>query len=77
MDEMLRYLFKSTMRTDSALRAVAKTLRTQHRFNRLVILTYLTLGIGYLENQRELVAMKHEIDLIKEPTESTKDETRR
>ena len=39
MDEMLRFLFKSTMRTDSALRAIAKTFKHQRKFNRWVLLT--------------------------------------
>ena len=67
MDEMLRFLFKSTMRTDSALRAIAKTFKYQRKFNRWVLLTYLVLGAGYLENQREIVMLKQELDSMKEP----------
>ena len=77
MDEMLRFLFKSTMRTDSALRAISKTFKYQHKFNRWVLLTYLVLGAGYFENQHEIAALKHEISLIKEPTENSNDDTRR
>lgn len=67
MDEMLRFLFKSTMRTDSALRAIAKTFKYQRKFNRWVLLTYLVLGAGYFENQREIVMLKQELDRMKEP----------
>lgn len=67
MDEMLRFLFKSTMRTDSALRAIAKTFKYQRKFNRWVLLTYLVLGAGYFENQREIVMLKQELDSMKEP----------
>lgn len=77
MDEMLRYLFKSTMRTDSALRAIAKTFKTQRKFNRWVLLTYLVLGAGYFENQREIAMLKRELDSMKEPTENTNDDTER
>lgn len=77
MDEMLRFLFKSTMRTDSALRAIAKTLKSQRKFNHWVLLTYLLLGAGYFENQHEIAALKREISLMKEPTENANDDTRR
>lgn len=77
MDEMLRFLFKSTMRTDSALRAIAKTFKYQRKFNRWMLLTYLALGAGYFENQREIAALKREIDSMKEPTESTIGDTGR
>ena len=77
MDEMLRYLFKSTMRTDSALRAIAKTFKTQRKFNRWVLLTYLVLGAGYFVNQREIAMLKRELDSMKEPTENTNDDTGR
>lgn len=77
MDEMLRFLFKSTMRTDSALRAIAKTFKHQRKFNRWVLLTYLVLGAGYFENQREIAALKREISLMKEPTKNSNDDTRR
>lgn len=77
MDEMLRFLFKSTMRTDSALRAIAKTFKYQHKFNRWVLVTYLVLGAGYFENQHEIAALKREINLMKEPTENAKGDTGR
>lgn len=77
MDEMLRFLFKSTMRTDSALRAIAKTLKYQRKFNHWVLLTYLLLGAGYFENQHEIAALKCEINLMKEPAENANDDTRR
>lgn len=77
MDEMLRFLFKSTMRTDSALRAIAKTLKSQRKFNRWVLLTYLVLGAGYFENQHEIAALKREISLMTEPTENDNDDTGR
>lgn len=74
MDEMLRFLFKSTMRTDSALRAIAKAFKHQRKFNRWVLLTYLVLGAGYFENQHEIAALKREISLMKEPTENANDD---
>lgn len=77
MDEMLRFLFKSTMRTDSALRAIAKTLKCQRKFNRWVLLTYLVLGAGYFENQHEIAALKRKISLMTEPTENDNDDTGR
>lgn len=84
MDEMLRFLFKSTMRTDSALRAIAKTFKYQRKFNRWVLLThqvlgagYLVLGAGYFENQHEIAALKREISLMKEPTENANGDTGR
>lgn len=77
MDEMLRFLFKSTMRTDSALRAIAKTLKYQRKFNRWVLLTYLVLGAGCFENQHEIAALKRKISLITEPTENDNDDTGR
>lgn len=77
MDEMLRFLFKSTMRTDSALRAIAKTLKYQRKFNRWVLLTYLVLGAGYFENQHEIAALKRKISLMTEPTENDNDDTGR
>ena len=77
MDEMLRFLFKSTMRTDSALRAIAKTFKHQRKFNRWVLLTYLVLGAGYFENQHEITALKREISLMKEPAENSNDDMRR
>ena len=77
MDEMLRFLFKSTMRTDSALRAIAKTFKYQRKFNRWVLLTYLVLGAGYFENQREIAMRKRELDGMKEPTENAKGDTGR
>ena len=77
MDEMLRFLFKSTMRTDSALRAIAKTLKSQRKFNRWVLLTYLVLGAGYFENQHEIAALKRKISLMTEPTENANDDTGR
>ena len=77
MDEMLRFLFKSTMRTDSALRAIAKTFKHQRKFNRWVLLTYLVLGAGYFENQHEITALKREINLMKEPTENANGDTGR
>lgn len=77
MDEMLRFLFKSTMRTDSALRAIAKTFKYQRKFNRWVLLTYLVLGAGYFENQREIAMLKRELDGMKEPTENAKGDTGR
>ena len=76
MDEMLRFLFKSTMRTDSALRAIAKTFKHQRKFNRWVLLTYLVLGAGYFENQHEIAALKREISLMKKPEENTNGDTR-
>ena len=77
MDEMLRFLFKSTMRTDSALRTIAKTLKYQRKFNHWVLLTYLLLGAGYFENQHEIAALKREISLMKKPAENANDDTRR
>lgn len=77
MDEMLRFLFKSTMRTDSALRAIAKTFKYQRKFNRWVLLTYLVLGAGYFENRREIAMLKRELDGMKEPTENAKGDTGR
>ena len=77
MDEMLRFLFKSTMRTDSALRAIAKAFKHQRKVNRWVLLTYLLLGAGYFENQHEITALKREISLMKEPAENANDDTRR
>lgn len=77
MDEMLRFLFKSTMRTDSALRAIAKTFKSQRKFNRWVLLTYLVLGAGYFENQHEIAALKRKISLMTEPTENANDDTGR
>lgn len=77
MDEMLRFLFKSTMRTDSALRAIAKTFKYQRKFNRWVLLTYLILGAGYFENQHEIAALKRKISLMTEPTENANDDTGR
>lgn len=68
MDEILRFLFKSTMRTDSALEAIAKTFKCQRKFNRWALLTYLMLVAGYFENQREIVMLKRELDSMKEPT---------
>ena len=76
MDEMLRFLFKSTMRTDSALRAIAKTFKHQQKFNRWV-LTYLVLGAGYFENQHEIAALKREISSMKEPAENANGDTGR
>ena len=61
MDEMLRFLFKSTMRTDSALRAIAKSFKHQRKFNRWVLLTYLVLGAGDFEKQHAISALKREI----------------
>ncbi len=77
MDEMLRFLFKSTMRTDSALRAIAKTFKHQQKFNRWVLLTYLVLGAGYFENQHEIAALKREISSMKEPAENANGDTGR
>lgn len=77
MDEILRFLFKSTMRTDSALEAIAKTFKSQRKFNRWALLTYLMLVAGYFENQHEIAALKHEINLMKEPTENNKGDTGR
>ena len=77
MDEMLRFLFKSTMRTDSALRAIAKTFKYQRKFNRWVLLTYLVLGAGYFENQHEIAALQRKISLMTEPTENANDDTGR
>ena len=77
MDEMLRFLFKSTMRTDSALRAIAKTFKHQRKINRWVLLNYLVIGVGYFENQHEIAALKREISLMKEPTKNSNDDTRR
>lgn len=77
MDEMLRFLFKSTMRTDSALRAIAKAFKHQRKFNRWVLLTYLVLGAGYFENQHEITSLKREISLMKEPAENANDDTGR
>lgn len=77
MDEMLRFLFKSTMRTDSALRVIAKTFKYQRKFNRWVLLTYLVLGAGYCENQREIAMLKRELDGMREPTENAKGDTGR
>ena len=77
MDEMLRFLFKSTMRTDSALRTIAKTFKHQRKFNRWVLLTYLVLGAGYFENQHEITALKREISLMKEPTKNANGDTGR
>lgn len=77
MDEMLRFLFKSTMRTDSALRAIAKTFKYQRKFNRWVLLTYLVLGAGYFENQHEIAALKRKISLMTKPTENANDDTGR
>ena len=77
MDEMLRFLFKSTMRTDSALRAIAKAFKSQRKFNHWVLLTYLLLGAGYFENQHEIAAVKREISLMKGPAEDSNDDTRR
>lgn len=77
MDEMLRFLFKSTMRTDSALRAISKTFKHQRKFNRWVLLTYLVLGAGYFENQHEIAALKREISLMKEPAENDNGDTGR
>lgn len=77
MDEMLRFLFKSTMRTDSALRAIAKAFKHQRKFNRWVLLTYLVLGAGYFENQHEIAALKRKISLMTEPTENANDDTGR
>lgn len=77
MDEMLRFLFKSTMRTDSALRAIAKTFKYQHKFNRWVLLTYLVLGAGYFENQREITMLRRELNSMKEPTENANGDTGR
>lgn len=77
MDEMLRFLFKSTMRTDSALRAIAKTFKHQRKFNRWVLLTYLVLGAGYFENQHEIAALKREISLMKAPAENANGDTGR
>lgn len=77
MDEMLRFLFKSTMRTDSALRAIAKAFKSQRKFNHWVLLTYLLLGAGYFENQHEIAALKREISLMKDPAENANDDTRR
>ena len=77
MDEMLRFLFKSTMRTDSALRAIAKTFKHQRKFNRWVLLTYLVLGAGYFKNQHEIAALKRKISLMMEPTENANDDTGR
>ena len=76
MDEMLRFLFKSTMRTDSALLAIAKAFKHQQKFNRWVLLTYLVLGAGYFENQHEIAALKREISLMKEPAENANNDTR-
>ena len=77
MDEMLRFLFKSTMRTDSALRAISKAFKSQRKFNRWVMLTYLVLGAGYFENQHEIAALKRKISLMTEPTENANDDTGR
>lgn len=77
MDEMLRFLFKSTMRTDSALRAIAKAFKSQRKFNRWVLLTYLVLCAGYFENQHEIAALKREISLMKEPTANANGDTGR
>lgn len=77
MDEMLRFLFKSTMRTDSTLRAVAKTLTYQRKFNHWMLLIYLMLGAGYFENQHEIAALKREISSMKKPTENANDDTGR
>ena len=77
MDEMLCFLCKSTMRTDSALRAIAMTFKHQRKFNRWVLLTYLVLGAGYFENQHEITALKREISLMKEPTENANGDTGR
>ena len=77
MDEMLRFLFKSTMRTDSALRSIAKAFKNQRKFNRWVLLTYLVLGAGYFENQHEIAALKRKISLMKEPTENDNGDTGR
>ena len=76
MDEMLRFLFKSTMRTDSALRSIAKAFKNQRKFNRCVLLTYLVLGAGYVENQHEIASLKREISLMKESAENANGETR-
>ena len=74
---MLRFLFKSTMRTDSALRAIAKTFKHQRKFNHWVLLTYLILGAGYFENQHEIATLKREISLMKESTENANGDTGR
>lgn len=75
MDEMVRYIFKSALKTDRALHAIGKTLKAQRSFNRWVLLSYLVLGVGYLENSRELMLVKNQLCTLCQKTEAACEDT--
>lgn len=51
MDEMLTYVFKSLQLNDAALTAIAKTLKTQMKFNRNVALFAIATAVYAYANE--------------------------
>lgn len=65
MDEMVRYIFGSLRCSETAMRAMAKTMRKQRTFNNSVTCLAIVSSISLLIHEYELRCLNGQIEALK------------
>jgi len=82
MDEMIAYIFGKMRVTENALNNVGKVMKTQNAINRKLAIGIMLSGIGFIMTAAiiqmqddKIKQLSEEIEKLKEPAESTEDNT--
>lgn len=72
MDEMIRYIFGSLRCSESAIRAMAKTVRKQRSFNNSVAFFAVVVGISIAIHEHEIRYLNGQIETLKKEMKELK-----
>lgn len=72
MDEMIRYIFGSLRCSESAIRAMAKTVRKQRAFNNSVAFFAVVVGVSMAIHEHEIRCLNGQIETLKKEIKELK-----
>ena len=72
MDEMIRYIFGSLRCSETAVRAIAKTIRKQRSFNNSVAFFAIIAGISMAVHEHEIRYLNGQIETLKKEMKELK-----
>lgn len=72
MADMIRYIFSSLNDTETALRAISKTLRKQGSFNRNVAFFGMAMAVHLVIQEMEIRSMCRELNTLQKEIKELK-----
>lgn len=72
MDEMIRYIFGSLRNSDTALRAISKTIKKQGSFNRSMTFFGITMALHLIVQEMEIRNMRQELTVLQKEIKELK-----